>query len=182
MKRFSDSAFTMIEMLIVLAVSVVLAGIAIPSFTNAMYSYRQNASVSAVSGALSATRFLAIMKGYPYQLVFTPSTMSYQVYNEVPPATTYSLVVPATGSSTTPLPSAGSLTMTSVSCSVALTNWACTPKTDQTSNSGTTITYTFLANGTVTASPSGAGIQISNKVKSNTIWISGVGDVGTSSP
>jgi Tfp pilus assembly protein FimT len=172
----------MVEMLLVIAVSITMMGIAIPTFTNAMYSYRQGASVAGVQAALSSTRFLAIMKGYSYQLVFTPSTMTYQIYNEVPPATTYSLVVPATGSSTTPLPNAGKVTMTSVGCSVALTNWACTPTSDQTANSGTTITYTFLANGTVTSSPASAGIQISNSVKSNTIWISGVGDVGTSSP
>lgn len=175
----------MIEMLVVISISLVMVGIAIPTFNNAMYSYRQAAAVSATSGALSSTRFLAIMKGYPYQLVFTTTTMSYQIFNEVPPATSYSLVTPATGSATTPLPSAGALTMTSVACSVALTNWACTPTSDQTANTGTgstTITYTFLANGTVTSSPASAGIQIANTVKSNTIWISGVGDVGTSSP
>lgn len=182
MKRLSDSAFTMVEMLLVIAISITLAAIAVPTFNNAMYSYRQGATVSGVQAALSSTRFLAIMRGYPYQLVFTPSTLSYQIYNEVPPATSYSLVVPATGSSTTPLPSAGNVKMTSVACSVTLTNWACTPTSDQTTNSGTTITYTFLANGTVTSTPTSAGIQISNSVKSNTIWMSGVGDVGTSSP
>ncbi len=183
MKRFSDSAFTMVEMLVVISISLLLVGMAIPTFTNAMYAYRQGATVSGVSGALSSTRFLAIMKGYPYQLVITPSTLSYQIYNEVPPATSYSLVTPATGSATTPLPSAGKVTMTSVDCSVALTNWACTPLTDQTANSGTTITYTFLANGTVTSSPASAGIQIAHTVKSNTRFgFREWGDVGTSSP
>ena len=182
MKRPKHSGFTMIQTMIVVTMSIILAGIAIPNFNNAMYSYRQSATVSAVTGALSSTRFMAIMKGYPYEVVFTPSTLSYQIYNEVPPATSYSLVTPATGSATTPLPSAGKVTMKSVGCSVALTNWACAPSSDQTTNTGTTITYTFLANGTVSTTPAGAGIQISNSVKSNTIWISGVGDVGTSSP
>jgi hypothetical protein len=34
----------------------------------------------------------------------------------------------------------------------------------------------------VTTNPAGAGIQIKNSVRSNTIWISGVGDVQVSSP
>ena len=161
MKRRRDSAFTMIEIMIVAAISIVLAAIAIPTFTNAMYSYRQNAAVSAASGAISATRFLAIMRGYPYQLVFTSSTMSYQVFNQVPPATTFSLVTPSIGSATTPLPAAGGITMT-----------------------GTSFTFTFNANGTVTsvANPSGTAMQIMNSVKSNTITVTGVGNVQISSP
>jgi len=127
---------------------------AVPMVTNGVNSYRQSAAVSAATGAISATRFQAIMHGYPYQLVLTPSSLSYQIYNEVPPATSFSLIVPAQGSSTTPLPSAGGITMTLVTCSVALTNWACTPSSDQTTGTGTTLTYTFAANGTVTASPS----------------------------
>jgi type II secretory pathway pseudopilin PulG len=172
----------MVETLIVVAITIIIAGIAIPIMGNAMKSFQQNASVSAATGAISTTRFQAIMRGYPYQLVFTPSTLSYQVFNEVPPASTFSLVVPATGSSTTPLPAAGGIAMTGETCSVPLTNWACTPTSDIQTISGTTVTYTFSANGTVTTTPSGVGIQIKNSVKSNTIWISGVGNVGTSSP
>jgi hypothetical protein len=177
----------MIEVALVVAISLGATVIAVPIITNALNSYYQNAAVSATSGALAATRFQAIMHGYSYQLVLTPASMSYQIYNEVPPATTFSLVVPAQGSSTTPLSSASGITMTMVTCSAALTNWACTPSTDQTAVSGSTLTYTFAPNGTVTTSPTGTspagvGIQIKNTVKSNTMWISGVGDVGTSSP
>ena len=155
------AGFTMIEVLIVMAIAIVLAGIAIPITTNAMNSYRQNAAVAATTSAISATRFLAIMRGYPYQLVFTSSSMSYQVFNEVPPASTFSLVTPSIGSATTPLPAAGGISMT-----------------------GTSFTYTFSANGTVTstASPAGTAMQIKNSVKSNTITVSGVGNVSVSSP
>ena len=158
MKRLTNAAFTLIEALIVIAISLVLAGIAIPIFANAMKSYYQSATVSAVTGAIEATRFQAIMRGYPYQLVFTSATLSYQVYNEIPPATTFSLVVPGTGSSTTPLPAAGGVAMTGAA----------------------TFTYTFSANGTVTLPAT--NMQISNSVKSNTIHVSGVGNVSTTSP
>ena len=82
MKRREAAGFTLIEVLIVLAIAMVLAGIAIPSFVNAINSYRLNAAASAVRGAIEATRFQAIMKGCSSQLVFTSSTMSYQVYSE----------------------------------------------------------------------------------------------------
>ena len=187
MNRHSGRGYTLIEAALVVAISLAATVMAVPIITNAGNSYRQSATVSATSGALAATRFQAIMHGYSYQLVLTPASLSYQIYNEVPPATSFSLIVPAQGSSTTPLPSAGGITMTLVTCSVALTNWACTPSADQTTVNSSTLTYTFAPNGTVTTSPTGTspagvGIQIKNSVKSNTMWISGVGDVGTTSP
>ncbi|MGO8791813.1 MAG: Tfp pilus assembly protein FimT/FimU [Terriglobia bacterium] len=182
MKRYANSGFTLLEAVVVMGITVLVGAMAIPVFSNAMKSYYQSATVSAVAGAIQTTRFQAIMHGYPYEVVFTPSTLSYQLFSEVPPATTYSLVVPQAGSSTTPLPSAGRVTMTVFTCSVALTNWACTPSPDLVASTATTITYTFSANGTVTTNPVAVGLQISNSVKSNTVWVSGVGDVGTSSP
>jgi len=177
LKRHSNSGFSMIEIVIVLAISIVLAGIAIPVFTNAMNNFRLSATVSAVSGAISTTRMQAIMHGYPYETVFTISPLSFQIFNEVPPATTFSVVVPGAGSSVTPLPSAGGVTMTGlVSCTAPPSLTGCVTM------AGTTITYTFMANGTVTILPAGAGIQIKNAVKSNTIWVSGVGNVSTSNP
>jgi hypothetical protein len=131
-----------------------------------MNSYRQTAAVSAATGAISATRFQAIMRGYPYEIIFTSSSMSYQVYSETSGATcppTFTAV-----GSAVPLPSAGGISMTQA-----------------------TATYTFLSNGTVygamaTTSPClGAAVptlQVKNAVKSNTITVSGVGNVSTSSP
>jgi len=166
-KRHSSSGFSLIEVLMVIAISLVLAGIAIPGFMNALKSYNQSATVSAVTGAIESTRFLAIMRGYPYQMVFTASTLSFEVYNEIPPATTFSVVVPAQGSAITPLPNAGGVAM----------------------HGAATFTYTFCPNGTVfgaaTACPGSAmppSMQISNSVKSNTITVSGVGNVSTSIP
>jgi len=152
-RTHSNSGFTLIESLIVVAVSLVLAGVAAPIFTNAIDNYRLSATVSAATGAIQSARFQAIMKGYPYQLIFTSSNVSYQLYNEVPPATTFSTVGPAN-----PLPSAGPITM----------------------NGATTFTYTFSPNGIVTWSPSQPNMQIANAVKSCTITVSGVGNVSTS--
>ena len=111
-------------------------------------------------------RFQAIMRGYPYEIIFTSSTMSYQVYNE-PSGATCPPTFSALGTAI-PLPAAGGITMTQSSA-----------------------TYTFNANGTVygpvsttspcpnTAIPT---LQIKNSVRSNTITVTGVGNVQTSSP
>jgi Tfp pilus assembly protein FimT len=186
--RRLGSGFTLIEAVLVVAISLGMTVFAVPMVTNGVNSYRQSAAVSAATGAISAIRFQAIMSGCPYQLVLTPSAMSYRVSSEVPAIGTVGCLTSFTNSSASvPLPSAGSITVTLVTCSVALTNWACTPLTDQTTVSGSTITYTFSPNGTVTTSPAGTspagvGLQIKNSVKSNTLWMSGVGNVGTSSP
>lgn len=162
MKRNLTGGFTLIQALIVVAISLAMTAVAVPVFTNAVNSYRFSAAVSAATGAISATRFQAIMNGYPYEIVFTASTMSYRVYSETtascPPAFT------AVGSSI-PMESTGGITMT-----------------------GPTVTYTFYSNGTVygpisTTSPcpnTAAPIfEISNSVKSNYVYVSGVGDVET---
>ena len=81
-KGHSNSGFTMIEALMVVAIGLLLGGMAIPIFTNAMKNYYQTSTVSAAAGAIQSTRFQAIMHGYPYQITFTSSTMSYQVYAE----------------------------------------------------------------------------------------------------
>jgi type IV fimbrial biogenesis protein FimT len=156
------AGFTLIEVLIVLAIAMVLAGIAIPSFVNAINSYRLNAAASAVSGAIEATRFQAIMKGCQSQLVFTSSTMSYQAYSEAGAigATTCLASFAAVGTSI-PLPSAGPITM-----------------------SGTSFTYTFFPNGTVTstANPAGTTLEVSNSLAKRYFYISGVGNVTVCQP
>jgi len=173
-ERHGNSGFTLLEALMVMAISLVLAAVAAPIASNAINAYYLNATVSAASGAISSTRMQAIMHGYSYQLVFSPSVLTYQV-------------IPSVGASTTiPLPNAGGVSMQGwINC--PLTNpqtlivLSCTKMT-----AGATITYTFAANGTVSfspaSSPAAVGMQISNKVSSNTIWVSGVGYVSTSTP
>lgn len=183
MKRRANVGFTMIQTLVVVAIIGVLSAISIPVFTNTMNSYRLNAAVSAAKGAISATRMQAIMHGCEYEVVFTLSSMSYQTFSEVPSTagTVGCLTSFSNGTTAIPLPD-WQLAMEVYTCSVPLTNWSCTPSTDLLASSSTTVTYTFFPNGTVTVSPASAGMRVANTIQSNTIWISGVGDVETSSP
>jgi type II secretory pathway pseudopilin PulG len=174
----------MIEILIVIAIVLVLAGIAIPVFTTAMNNYRISAAVSATTGAIQSTRFQAIMHGCEYLLILTPSTMSYQIQTEASTIGATSclsspvLVTPAQGSATTPLPSTGPITATGlVSCTSPTSSVAgCTAMT------GTTITYTFNSNGVVNVSPAGAVVELKNSIKCSLINVTGVGYVSVFTP
>lgn len=163
-KRHAEEGFSLLELLVVIAIGVVLVGMAIPMVLNAMKSYRLTAAVASATGAIQATRYQAIMRGYPgttaspygYKLTFTPSTNSYQAYNLVPPATTYSAV-----GTPVPISRLGDVTISR------------------------TVTYLFGANGTVseTSSPVNMAFQITNPIGgSKTITVSSVGNVTVTSP
>lgn len=87
MKRRTSAGFSLIELLMVLAVAGTLTALAIPVFRSSMRTFQLNSAVTATTGAIQATRFQAIMRGYQYEIIITASTRSYQVYNM--PATTF---------------------------------------------------------------------------------------------
>jgi len=169
-KRNVTAGFTLIEILVVLAIASVLTVIAIPIVGNAMKSYRLMAAVSSATGAIQSTRYAAIMHGYPglgtpgygYEITFTPATNSYQVYAMIPPAITYTPVGTAV-----PISRLGDVTISR------------------------TVTYQFSAGGTVTetsVSPT-MWFQIYDCAsppcpagQSNTITVSGVGNVSVGTP
>ena len=149
--RREEAGFSLIEILVVLLIAMVLSAMAVPGFLNAMRTYRLSAAVSAATGAIQATRFQAIMRGYQYQLTLTPSTLSYQVYNKVPSATGFSAV-----GSAVPIARLGDVTI------------------DQ------TITLTFNPNGTVSPTAGNLPFSVSNGIVAKAINVSGVGNVSVS--
>ena len=84
----SRRGFTLIEVIMAMLVGLILTAIAIPQVKSAVYSYRLNSAVSMAQWAIQSTRFQALQQGYPYQVVFTASTMSYQIQN-LPSGSTY---------------------------------------------------------------------------------------------
>ena len=143
-----SDGFSLVQILITLAVVGVLASFALPTTVNVLRNYRLTAAVSAATGAISATRYQAIMHAYPYNITFNSSNATYQLASEP----------------------AGASSFTSVGTAVPISGVH-----DVTINQTTTLQ--FNANGTVSATTGTMSFAISNGLLTKTINVTGVGDV-----
>jgi prepilin-type N-terminal cleavage/methylation domain-containing protein len=102
--------FTLLELVLVVAIAMVLAAIAVPVINNTMHVYTLRSTIAGFTGIIQSTRYQAIYHGCPYQLTFTASTMTYTVASEVPAVgTTTCLAAMGTASPAIPLPGKGSV-------------------------------------------------------------------------
>ena len=72
-RRRNALGFSMVELLIVVAIGIIVTGIAIPQVKSGIYRYRLQGAVASSTWAIQSTRYQALMAGYPYQVVFTKS-------------------------------------------------------------------------------------------------------------
>ena len=84
--------FTLIEALIVLAIGTILTVMAIPSITTGLRDYRISGAISSVTWAIHSTRYQSLMQGYPYQVVLSSASNSYQLQNSPASNGTYTNV------------------------------------------------------------------------------------------
>jgi len=155
-RRWSAAGVTLLDTIMAVAVGSLMTVIAIPMTLNSMKGMRLTSAVSAATGAIQSTRYLAIMNGNSYQVTFTPSTYSYQVLYWNAGAGAFSNLNSA-------IPIAGP---------------------DQVTISRS-ITLQFSPNGTVTEIPTTGNMTftITNAVGgSNTLSVSSVGYVSVTSP
>ncbi len=105
-RRYANArGFSMVELLLVVAVGLILTGIAVPQVKSGMYRYRLNGAVASATWAIQSTRYQALMAGYPYQVVFTKATNEYQIQDLPTGSASYANVgsaVPLSGSATVP--------------------------------------------------------------------------------
>jgi Tfp pilus assembly protein FimT len=76
----------------VLAIGTILTIMVIPSINSGVRNYRINGTISSITWSIHSTRYQALMRGYPYQVVFSSSANTYQIQNMQPPAVAYSNV------------------------------------------------------------------------------------------
>ena len=104
-KRFGGSiGFSLVEMMIALAIGMILTAIALPEIQSAVYNYRLRGAVSMATWAIQSTRYQALMGGYPYQVALTSSNGQYQIQSSPTNNGTYGNVgtaVPLSGSAVT---------------------------------------------------------------------------------
>jgi len=81
----------MIEIAMAMLIGLIVTAIAIPQIQYGLYNYRLNSAISMATWAIQSTRFQALSKGYPFQVVFTASTMNYQI-QDLPSGSTYANV------------------------------------------------------------------------------------------
>jgi type IV fimbrial biogenesis protein FimT len=154
-----SAGFSLLEMLVSLAIIMIMLAIALPFLYGSRRSYHLSQAATAATGAIEAARYQSIMTGCPYSITFTATSTTYQIQTQV-------------------------LTGTPPACS---TNWsnvgAATPwaySSDVSMNPTTTLQ--FNPNGMVTATTGTTTFKLSNGFTTNTISVSGVGNVKVTSP
>lgn len=143
----SLAGYSLIELLVVVAIAMVMGAMAIPQVRSAIASYELSAAVDTATGIIQSTRYQAIMHGYPYQVAFSSTNNTFQVLSEAPPATTFSNVGNATPISAVP-----------VTLSAATT-------------------LQFKGNGAVSATVGGMSFTISYKGTTKTLTVSNYGSI-----
>jgi general secretion pathway protein H len=88
----NSRGFSLIEMLVMLAIGTILMIMAIPSVRTGLRNYRLEGAISSVTWAVHSTRYQALMEGYPFQVVLNSAANTYQIQSMPPPAVVYSNV------------------------------------------------------------------------------------------
>lgn len=80
--KLYEPGFTLIEVIMIMVIGLILTLISIPLINNVYQTFRVNAAVSAVTGAIQTTRYQAISNGYPFRVVFSKANSNYQVQSD----------------------------------------------------------------------------------------------------
>lgn len=76
-----ESGFTMPELLVGVFVAVIITAMAVPIYQNTLMNWRMNSMASAITGAISSTRYQALSKSQTYTLAITAPANTYVVTN-----------------------------------------------------------------------------------------------------
>jgi prepilin-type N-terminal cleavage/methylation domain-containing protein len=96
----AQAGFTMMELLMVVAVMLVLMAFAIPQIQGTLNWYRLNSAVAAVNWSVQSTRYQALMEGYPFQVTYNAANNTYQLASDPSSSGTFTNVggaVPLSG-------------------------------------------------------------------------------------
>lgn len=154
----SSRGFTLLEVMLVLAIGMILAGMAVPIINNTIRVYAMRSAITSLTGTISSSRYQAIFHGCKSQVVFTAAAYSYQVQSEAP----------AFGG---------------LACGAAFTNvGGVTPLMGRGVTLNANITLTFSPGGSVSSTPAASPIQLilaypGTTLPAETITVSNYGNV-----
>jgi|SRR5215469_8193196 len=78
-KTATARGYTLLELMITVAIVIVAVSIAIPLVQHATNTFKLRSAVVSVSGAIQGARYQAISHGYQYQLVLSKAASTYQL-------------------------------------------------------------------------------------------------------
>jgi prepilin-type N-terminal cleavage/methylation domain-containing protein len=84
--------FSLIELMVTVAIAMVLATMAAPLVTSAVRTFRFRSSVNTVAGVIQSTRYRSIYQGYPFRITFNKANGTYQISSKPTGAASYANV------------------------------------------------------------------------------------------
>jgi len=116
-----SAGFSLVELLFVVAIVLILAAVAVPMLMTSVAGFRLRGAVASVTGAIQTTRYQAIFNGYPFQVVFDSTTLTYQVKSDKNRAGVYANFCVDTTLASCPIPLTGSMMAATINQSTTLT-------------------------------------------------------------
>ncbi len=148
----ASRGFSLVEMMVMLAIGTILTVMAIPSINAGLRNYRIDGAVSAVTWAIHSTRYQALMQGYPFQVAFSSAANNYQIQSSPTNNGTYG----------------------NVGTAVPISSWPVTLSADTTLN--------FRPNGFVTAATGALNFTMTYKGVCQKLTVTNYGNVSISPP
>jgi len=108
----ASAGFSLLEVSLVIAIVVLLVGMAIPKFTQAISNYKLRAAAESVAWGMQSTRYQALMKGYTYEITINATNNTYQVLSKPIGASSFTNVGSAVPITSTPVTVSASTTLT----------------------------------------------------------------------
>lgn len=90
--HLSIRGFTLVEMVFVIAIAMIVVTMSLPIINSVMTTYRLRSAVASITGAIQTTRYQAISSGYPFQLVLSTTSSTFQVQSDPGLSGTYANV------------------------------------------------------------------------------------------
>jgi len=147
----SSAGYTTMEAAMVITIVMVLLGMGIPKFVQAISNYKLHAAADSVAWAMQSTRYQALQKGYTYELTISAANNTYQVLSKPIGASSFSNVGGAVPLTASPVTVSATTTLTfSPNGSVTVVTGA---QTITLTYSGFTETVTVTNYGSVTVTP-----------------------------